>query len=60
MQLKDGEEVVVSYVTFRDRAHRDAVMAAAMQHKGFMAMMNDAPFDGKRMIWAGFEQFVNV
>ena len=47
-------------VTFRDRAHRDVVMAAAMQHKGFLAMKNDAPFDGKRMIWAGFEQFVNV
>lgn len=28
--LKDGEEVVFSILTFRDRAHRDQVVALAM------------------------------
>ena len=60
VQLQDGEEVVFSYVLFRDRAHRDAVMDAAMQHKGFMALMDTDVMDGKRMVWGGFQSFVDL
>ena len=58
--LQDGEEVVLSTVHFRDRAHRDQVMEAAMAHKGFMAMMETDVMDGKRMIWGGFQSFVEA
>lgn len=60
VQLRDDEEVVFSYVLFRDRAHRDEVMEKAMQHKEFMAMMNTDVLDGKRMIWGGFQSFVEA
>lgn len=60
VQLQEGEEVVFSYILFRDRAHRDAVMAAAMQDKTFMDLMQTDVMDGKRMIWGGFQSFVEV
>ncbi len=60
VQLRDEELVVVSYITFRDRAHRDQVMEAAMKDPRFERIMREAPTDGKRMIWGGFEPFVSV
>ena len=60
VMLAEGEEVVFSYILFRDRAHRDQVMAAAMAHKGFMALMDSDVMDGKRMIWGGFQSFVEA
>lgn len=58
--LQEDETVVFSYMTFNDRAHYDAVMAAGMQHATLMGMMQDSGFDGKRMIFGGFEVIVSV
>jgi uncharacterized protein YbaA (DUF1428 family) len=55
----EAETVVVAYVTFRDRAHRDAVMAKMEVDATMMALFEKAPVDGKRMIWGGFEVFVH-
>ena len=60
VMAKEDETVVFSYITYRDRAHRDEVTAAAMKHEGFMALMNNPPFDGKRIIWGGFAPFVTA
>ena len=55
VMAKEGEILALSYITYRDRAHRDQVMAAAMKHEGFMEMMKSPPFNPKLMIWGGFE-----
>ena len=58
VQAKDDEVVIFSFATYRDRAHRDEVMAKVMEDM----KMNpeDMPFDGKRMIWGGFKTFVQA
>jgi uncharacterized protein YbaA (DUF1428 family) len=54
-----GEETVfISYVTFRDKAHRDEVMSRMETDPRFEEMMRGAPVDGRRMIWGGFEVVV--
>lgn len=60
VQATDAETVVVAYVTFRDRAHRDAVIAKMEADPRMMALFEKAPVDGKRMIWGGFETFVDT
>lgn len=59
VDLKEGEFVIVSVITYRDRAHRDEVNGKAMRDPRF-ANMNPKtmPFDGKRMFWGGFKPFV--
>ena len=55
----EDETVIFSYITYRDRAHRDAVNAAVFADPRMAAMM-DIPVDGKRMIWGGFEVVVSA
>jgi len=56
VQAKDDEVVVFSWATYRDRAHRDAVMAKVMADERLKDL--DMPFDGKRLIWGGFDVFL--
>ncbi len=51
--LEDGETVAVGWITWPDRAVRDAAWETLMNDERMMGM--DMPFDGKRMIFAGFE-----
>ena len=60
VQITPHETVVVSYISFRDRAHRDAVMAKMEQDPRMIALFQAAPVDGKRMIWGGFEVVVSA
>lgn len=61
VDLREGEFVVVSVITFRDRAHRDAVHAKAMKDPRFAGMdPKTMPFDSKRMFWGGFKPFVGA
>jgi uncharacterized protein YbaA (DUF1428 family) len=53
VQATDGETVVFSWITWPDKAARDAGWAAMMQDSRLTAM--EMPFDGKRMIFGGFE-----
>jgi uncharacterized protein YbaA (DUF1428 family) len=57
VKLEPGEVVVFSWITYRDRAHRDAVNAAVVADP---RMAGDPPriFDGKRMIFGGFAPLV--
>jgi uncharacterized protein YbaA (DUF1428 family) len=54
----EDEVVVFSWVTYADRATRNAVMAKVMADERFAGDMADLPFDGKRLIYGGFEAFV--
>jgi uncharacterized protein YbaA (DUF1428 family) len=56
VQAKDDEVVVFSWVTYASREARDAVMAKVMADERMKG--GDMPFDGKRMIFGGFESFV--
>jgi PhnB protein len=59
VDLKDGESVIVAFITFRSRAHRDEVNAKALQDPRMAGMdPKSLPFDGKRMFFGGFKPFV--
>ncbi|WP_425989417.1 DUF1428 domain-containing protein [Brevundimonas sp. TWP2-3-2] len=53
VQLQDGETVVVGWITWPDKATRAAAWKTMMQDDPMKHI--DMPFDGKRMIFAGFE-----
>jgi uncharacterized protein YbaA (DUF1428 family) len=52
--LKDGETVAVGWITWPDKAVRDAGWEKLMQDDRMMGG-EAPPFDGQRMIYAGFE-----
>ena len=59
--IEDGEKVVFSYMTWPDRATADAAHDKMMADKR-MDKWGDGssmPFDGKRMIFGGFDAIVN-
>ena len=62
VKLKPGEVVVFSWITYKSRAQRDRVNAKVMADKRLAGMMSgkEMPFDGKRMIYGGFESLVQV
>lgn len=51
---REGETVFFSFITYRDRAHRDEVNAMAMADPRLKMPPHDHPFDAKRMVWGGF------
>jgi len=57
VELNEGETVVFSWVEYPSRAVRDQVIEKAMQDPRMQALMDNGamPFDGKRMIYGGFE-----
>lgn len=55
VQAAEGETVVLSWVTWPDKATRDAGWEKVMQDPRMSAPM---PFDGKRMIYGGFQVVV--
>jgi uncharacterized protein YbaA (DUF1428 family) len=62
VKLKQGETVVLSWITYKSRAHRDRVNAKVMKDPRLAQMMNPKamPFDGKRMIFGGFKVFLEI
>lgn len=60
VQAKEDEVVVFSWITYESRAKRDEVMAKVMADERIKCSMSDMPFDGKRMIFGGFESFVTA
>ena len=62
VKLKPGETVVFSYIVYKSRAHRDRVNAKVMKDPRLAKMMNPKamPFDGKRMIFGGFNLLVET
>jgi uncharacterized protein YbaA (DUF1428 family) len=62
VKLKPGETVVFSWIAYKSRAHRDRVNAKVMKDPRLAKMMDPKamPFDGKRMIYGGFEFLVGA
>lgn len=58
VHAKEDEVVVFSWITYRSRAERDAINAKVMADPRLKDMQSDMPFDGKRMIYGGFEIFL--
>jgi len=61
VDLKDDEMVVFSWITYDSRAHRDEVNEKVMKDPRMIDMMKpeSMPFDGKRMIYGGFEVMID-
>jgi uncharacterized protein YbaA (DUF1428 family) len=62
VKLKPDETVVFSWIVFKSRAHRDKVNAKVIKDPRLACMMDPAamPFDGKRLIYGGFEVMVEA
>jgi uncharacterized protein YbaA (DUF1428 family) len=62
VKRRPGETVVFSWIVFKSRADRDRVNAKVMKDPRLVKMMEgkDVPFDGKRMIYGGFEVLVDA
>ena len=59
VQAKDDETVVFSWFEYPDKATREAANEKIRNDKRMEAMGADMPFDGKRMIYGGFEAIVD-
>lgn len=55
VQATDEETVVFSWIEWPDKATRDAGMKKMMEDPRMDPAHNPMPFDGKRMIYGGFE-----
>jgi uncharacterized protein YbaA (DUF1428 family) len=62
VKLKPGEVVWLSFVTYRNRAHRDRVNKNAMADPRVASMMDPRkfPFDGKRIFFGGFKVVIDL
>ena len=62
VKLKSGETVVLSWIVYKSRAHRDRVNAKVMKDPRLakMAMPEGMPFDPKRMSYGGFRVIVEA
>jgi uncharacterized protein YbaA (DUF1428 family) len=61
VKLKPDETVVFAWIVYESREHRDRVNEQVMKDPR-LANMDPAtmPFDGKRMIWGGFQRLVEM
>jgi len=57
VHAKENEVVVFSWIVYRDRAERDAIDAKVMADP---RLKGDMPFDGKRLIFGGFEMWLQM
>ena len=60
-RTKAGETVVFSWITYKSKAHRDAVNKKVMKDERMNRMMKDKkmPFDMKRINYGGFRVVVD-
>jgi uncharacterized protein YbaA (DUF1428 family) len=62
VDLKEDETVVFSWIVYESRQHRDEVNAKVMKDPRIAELMSPEalPFDGKRMIYGGFEELFSL
>lgn len=62
VNLEPGEVVVFSWIVYESRAARDAVNEKVMSDPRMADMMKpeNTPFDGKRLIYGGFEMMLDL
>ena len=59
VKREEDESVVFSWVTWPDKATRDAAWPALEADEEMAHLFETMPFDGKRIIFGGFETIVN-
>lgn len=59
VQCKEDEVVVFAWITWPSKSVRDKGMEDAMADPLFAKQGDPMPFDGKRMIFGGFQMIVN-
>jgi len=60
VKLKQGETVIFSWITYKSKRDRDAVMKKVMADPRLQEDMSNAPFDAKRMIYGGFKPVIEL
>ncbi|MEO6351665.1 MAG: DUF1428 domain-containing protein [Oxalobacteraceae bacterium] len=62
VNLEPDETVIFSWIVYESRAHRDQVNDKVMKDPRMADMMKpeNMPFDGKRMMYGGFEVLVDL
>jgi uncharacterized protein YbaA (DUF1428 family) len=62
VDLQEGETVVFSWIVYESRAARDEINDKAMKDPRMAEFMKPEamPFDGKRMIFGGFEMIIDL
>jgi uncharacterized protein YbaA (DUF1428 family) len=60
VQATDDEVVVFSWITYKSREDRDAIVKKVMNDPRMKQFEKDMPFDGKRMIYGGFKTIVQA
>ena len=62
VKLEDDETVIFSWIVYKSREHRDEVNDKVMKDPRMTEMMKPEtlPFDGKRMIYGGFEVLLDM
>lgn len=58
VKLKEGETVLFSWIVYKSRRDRDRINKAVMADPRLKMDPSSMPFDGKRMFWGGFKEFV--
>jgi len=58
VKIEEGEKVVFSWLVWPDKATCDAAHEKMMADPRMEEFGEQMPFDGKRMIWGGFEPLV--
>lgn len=59
VKLEPNETVVFSWITWPTRAARDQGMKKAMDDPRMQPDAEEMPFDGRRMIFGGFQAFID-
>jgi uncharacterized protein YbaA (DUF1428 family) len=60
VQAKDDETVIFSWITYDSKASRDTILAKVMADERLKGDDWKDVFDGKRMIYGGFEAFLEL
>jgi uncharacterized protein YbaA (DUF1428 family) len=60
VQAKEDEVVIFAWVVYPSRAERDAILEKVMADPRLKHDPKDMPFDARRMIWGGFQPFVEL
>ena len=60
VQKKDDEDVVFSWIVWPSKEVAEAAFEKMMGDPRMDEKTNPMPFDGKRMIWGGFETVLKV
>ena len=62
VDLQEGETVIFSWIVYESRAKRDEVNDKVMKDPRMAELMKPEamPFDGKRMVYGGFDVLVDL